>query len=356
MSCIMSSKVKRTYGSRTTRPPPAIPSSPPSDLSSSPAAAARTRKRPLAEQPSFTNLSPPPKRTKLSEPTTKRRLKDAPKKQGTLTQLHFCIDTSILRTCPHCALSYTKGAPDDEALHRAHCARVQRGLEWGREEEKEKLKAEVTEVAAGIRLKNGTKGRIICFRADAPGKIGSKLAILLDTINISLSSPPLTPDILQASKAYLFLLQPAASSPREKIVGCVVAQRISTAMAIASPDVCPCPSQSGSETSKSISPPSPSHPSPSTFAPSLVAVDTSTGLFCDPTPLPTPLGIPRMFVSLSHRRQGVASKLLSAAASTFIHGCPLDPRKGEVAFTQPTGDGKAVMQRWADGSARIYQE
>ncbi|KAJ7702301.1 hypothetical protein B0H17DRAFT_913019, partial [Mycena rosella] len=258
----------------------------------------------------------------------KQTAKPKPKAK-TFTQLHFCIDQTTLRTCPLCALSYTKGAPDDESLHKAHCARVQKGMEWGREEEKETLKAGVVEVASGVKLKDGRKGRIICFKADAGGKIGSKLSTLLNTINITLSSPPLTPAILHASKAYLLLIPSITTRTREKIIGCVIAQRISTAMAIATP---------ADPTAK------------------LVAVDTSSGIFCHPAPLPTPLGIPRLFVSSAHRRQGVASKLLSAAAETFVYGCALDPREGQVAFTQPTGDGSAVMHRWGGGGVRIYEE
>ncbi|KAF8184876.1 hypothetical protein K438DRAFT_1551536, partial [Mycena galopus ATCC 62051] len=276
----------------------------------------------------------------------KQTVKPKPKAK-TFTQLHFVTDQTTLRTCPLCALSYIKGAPDDEALHKAHCARVQKGMEWGREEEKEILKAGVVEVASGVKLKNGTKGRIICFKADAGGKIGSKLSILLSTINLALSAPALTPSTLPVSKAYLFLTPSLTTSLREKIVGCVIAQQISTAMVIATPAEC----SSACEPDPSSS----DAPSPSPTA-KLVSVDTSSGIFCHPAPLPTPLGIPRLFVSSTHRRQGVASKLLSAAAETFIYGCPLDPRKGEVAFTQPTGDGSAVMHRWGGGGVRIYEE
>jgi N-acetyltransferase len=221
-------------------------------------------------------------------------------------------------------------------------------MEWGREEEKDKEKAEVNEVAVGVRLKDGKRGRILCVRADATGKIGSKvcyirswlyystkgvifvqLATLFETINLSLSSPALEPSILRESKAYLFLL-PQNISSREKIVGCVIAQRIKTAMSIASADS------------------SPDTP--------LISVDTSTGLYCHPAPLPTYLGIPRLFVSSSHRRRGIATHLLTAAAATFLHGCPLDPAKGEIAFTQPTGDGRALMNAWGKGGVRIYDE
>ena len=88
----------------------------------------------------------------------------------------------------------------------------------------------------------------------------------------------------------------------------------------------------------------------------LLPVDDSTNLYVHPKPLPTPMGIPRLFVSSEHRRLGIASRLLSVAASTFILGCPLSPARGEIAFTQPTGSGKAVMESWGKGGVRIYEE
>lgn len=157
-----------------------------------------------------------------------------------------------------------------------------------------------------------------------------QLTTLLESVNITLSAPALTPQCLQASKAYLFLLSSpssnSSSSHREKIIGCVIAQRISTAMAIA-------PREESTSSSKD-----------------------SSALRLVPTPLPTPLGIPRLFVSSAHRRLGVASTLLTAAAETFILGCPLDPKKGEVAFTQPTGLGGMVLENWAGGRGRVYEE
>ncbi|THH20350.1 hypothetical protein EW146_g963 [Bondarzewia mesenterica] len=337
----MSGTVKRTYGSRSSRP--LLHSSSSLDLSSS--HVTPSLKRPLSEHLSFTNTLPP-KRPRLVPPSsskdTKSKMKSKPRKQPSqksFTQLHFSLDTSILRTCSLCDLTYTKGAPDDESLHKAHCARVQRGMEWGKEEDKECVKAGVQESASAVRLKNGKKGRIICFRADVGKRIGSKLSVLLETIGLTLSSPPLTSEVLLASKVYLFLLPSITTSSREKIVGCVIAQRISTAMAIVSPSEL-------AASSSNVPPPTAT----------LVPVDTSTGLFCHPTPLPTPLGIPRLFVPSAHRRQGVASHLLNVVADTFIHGCKLDPRRGDVAFTQPTGLGRAVMDSWGGKNMRIYQE
>ncbi|KIP08168.1 hypothetical protein PHLGIDRAFT_104748 [Phlebiopsis gigantea 11061_1 CR5-6] len=369
----MSSRVKRTYGSRPTRTAPLLPpSSPPSALSSSPhrggddehdddgengrgSLSELKRKRPhLDDWP----VNAPPAKRPLSlraasgkaAPTapfpssrdSKARGNPKPKKgakepenlkQKQLTQLHFALDTTVLRTCAVCSLTYTRAAPDDESLHRAHCARVQRGMEWGKEEEREAKngKVRIEEVRTDVKLPNGAKGRVVCFRADVGGKIGSKLTTLLETINITLSAPALTPQCLQSSKAYLFLLSspsPSGSSYREKVIGCVIAQRISTAMAIAP--------REGSESTPSSK--------------------DSSAIRLIPTPLPTPLGIPRLFVSSAHRRLGVASTLLTAAAETFILGCPLDPKKGEVAFTQPTGLGGMVLENWAGGRGRVYEE
>ncbi|KJA26935.1 hypothetical protein HYPSUDRAFT_36105 [Hypholoma sublateritium FD-334 SS-4] len=356
------SKVQRTYGSRGRRNPEpsfAEPSSPPSALASSPPSTpniARPSKRNISELLLEENIAPqlpPSKRQKLlptaskakakSKTITKANSKSTPKAgTKTLTQLHFNIDQSIMRTCCLCNLSYTRGAPDDESLHRAHCTRARQGMEWGREEEKDKVRGAetvVVEVASGVKLKgNKKKGRIVSFPASIGGKIGSKLDTLLQTINLSLSAPELPESVLQCSKAYLFLLPHETQSHRERIVGCVIAQHISTAMAVVPP-----PSQLPlcDTASEAVLP---------------VAVDADTNLFCSPTPLPTPMGVPRLFVPSSHRRLGIAHALLDAAAATFIYGCPLDPQRGQIAFSQPTGMGQAVMKGWGKGGVRVFEE
>jgi N-acetyltransferase len=171
----------RTYTtSRSSRVP--LRSSSPSDLSSQ----EHSRKRPLSERLAFHNIPQPLKRARTtasrSTPISKHKPKpkhkykskeDRPPKG--LTQLHFTIDSSILRTCSLCDLTYTKGAPEDETLHTSHCARVQRGMQWRRDEERSSPEAQVSEIATGVKLKDGKSGRIISVNADAGGKIGSKV-------------------------------------------------------------------------------------------------------------------------------------------------------------------------------------
>ncbi|KIJ27443.1 hypothetical protein M422DRAFT_215844 [Sphaerobolus stellatus SS14] len=331
--------VKRTYASRPrqypssphTSSPPATPSAQESPIK---------RKRPLLESSSVNE--PPQKRANIfgltskdSKPTAKPKAKASAtskkKDNGTkkLTQLHFVVDNAI-RSCPLCSLSYTKGAVDDEMVHKKHCARVQRGLEWGKEEEKESEKAGVRVIEDLVRIqgpKGAIHGRTICVPADATGRIGSKISNLLETINFALSAPSLTPEMLKASKVYLFLTP--STTGRERIAGCVVAQRITKAM-----NVIPTPTPDTQNN----------------------AVRVDGGLYCSPQLHATPLGIPRLFVPSTHRRQGIAKLLLDAAAKTFVHGYALDPSKGQVAFSQPTGDGRKVMEAWGKGGVRIYQE
>jgi N-acetyltransferase len=198
-----------------------------------------------------------------------------------------------------------------------------------------------------------------------------QVTTLLSTIDKVLSAPPLSDSSLKLSKAYVMVvptkvskslgskLKDEASAKRystESIIGCVIATRITSAMRIVD----------GNELEISNTPES-----------NLVRVDIGSSegnvycecvyndfliqitliyILCSPNPIPATLGIPRLFVAPSHRRQGVARALLDAAAKTAILGCPLNPNSGQIAFSQPTASGHAVMKNWGGQSIRIYEE
>jgi N-acetyltransferase len=57
-------------------------------------------------------------------------------------------------------------------------------MEWGKEEERECVKAGVVQVASQVKLKNGKKGRILSCPADCTGRIGSKVRLSIKYIQI----------------------------------------------------------------------------------------------------------------------------------------------------------------------------
>jgi hypothetical protein len=156
------------------------PSSSQTDPTSSPPGT--PSKRALADLDS--SINSPSKRRRAFTLTSKtshnktslsKAVAKPPQKQSTLVQLHLLPDKPTLRECKLCGLSYTHAAAEDERVHRAHCLRVRKGMEWGREEERALGLDELEEVAKGVRLKHGKSGRIVCFRADLEGKMGRKV-------------------------------------------------------------------------------------------------------------------------------------------------------------------------------------
>ncbi|KAG8746539.1 hypothetical protein FRC10_004673 [Ceratobasidium sp. 414] len=375
--------VRRTYGSRTTRardtlsfsdasissdvssPPRATVSSPLPEVPRASSATLLARKRPPgADLRSFFETERSTKKLKSSSSSRRGSAATTSNSESfaapapALTQLHFITSKPIMVTCKLCDLSYTRGAPEDEELHRAHCLRVIRGMEWSREERALERPiglgaAEVELVEERCLLSDGAVGRIVRIRCDVvKGKLGQKVNVLLSTVNRALSAPSLPDASLNSTKAYVMIvpgIPPKSNTsvsktkvsprhPPERIVGCVIVSRIAKAMRVLD----------AHELETSTIPKS-----------DLVCVDiddSNGNVYCDPTLIPATLGIPRLFVVPSHRRQGIAQKLLDAAAKTAIWGCPLDPASGQIAFSQPTASGRAVMKSWGGQDIRIYNE
>jgi N-acetyltransferase len=59
---------------------------------------------------------------------------------------------------------------------------------------------------------------------------------------------------------------------------------------------------------------------------------------------PAICGISRIWVNETERRRGIATKLLEAVRSNFVYGCSI--AKEQLAFTQPTPDGKNFFTKY----------
>ncbi|KAJ9103092.1 hypothetical protein QFC21_002514 [Naganishia friedmannii] len=77
---------------------------------------------------------------------------------------------------------------------------------------------------------------------------------------------------------------------------------------------------------------------------------------CRPERLPCKIGIHRVFTVPKYRGLGISKILLDVACERTIYGYTCDPVKGEVAFSQPTSSGKALMDAWGGVHVRVFVE
>ncbi|KAI5479818.1 N-acetyltransferase [Pseudohyphozyma bogoriensis] len=229
-------------------------------------------------------------------------------------------------SCAVCALSYSR-TPDDMALHTKHHNKVVGGCDWISGDGKG-----VVVVEEDLDWGEKTGGRVLMTPAVAEGALGRRIKDLLSTIDRELSSTSLTDSQLAESKLFIFV------TPQNKAIACAVVQRIKGAYRVT-------PSLGSS---------------PKSEKDELIRFGEEEGaVFCSPTLLPTTLGIHRIWTSSSHRRSGLASIVLEAAARRFIYGCPIarNKRATEIAFSQPTGAGMALARRWTGTDAfRVFVE
>jgi N-acetyltransferase len=172
----MATTVKKTYHKRT-RTIASVSSSSPVPLSP------RASSKRAREEDDGENIHPTKRQNttvKILSTITNKNKQPPPSKKPQrkpLTQLQLAFSAQpALRSCNLCGLSYTRGTPEDESLHRSHCARVTKGMEWGRERRRRGSRAGVSVVQDDVKLKGGEHGRIISFRADVSGKIGTKVS------------------------------------------------------------------------------------------------------------------------------------------------------------------------------------
>ncbi|GAA5952489.1 hypothetical protein JCM21900_005326 [Sporobolomyces salmonicolor] len=230
-------------------------------------------------------------------------------------------------SCAVCALSYAR-TPDDMSFHAKHHKKVVSGCEWAVSDEPRGVT--VVDEAVEWDGKEGGKVLMVDYPT-AEASVRRKLKDVLDTIDTELSSISLTPSQLAESKLFLFV------TPQRKVVACAVVQRIGAAFQVVRSAK---EARDGEEDGR-----------PST---DLLRFGEDQGaIFCSPTPLPTLLGVQRIWTSTSSRRHGLATLLLDQMASCYIYGFPIshERRSVDVAFSQPTGKGQELARRWTGTQA-----
>ena len=182
-------------------------------------------------------------------------------------------------------------------------------------------------------------------------------------MNKELGSVDFDSEQLEACKVFLYI------SGKKKVVGCVIAERIRQGYEILSlsaeysisggePTSTDATSLEARTTISTLPTPAPSAISTTGTTDSTAASrgrdekgeakqedeTESSAIFCSTVPQPAICGINRIWVSRHYRRQRIASRMLDAVRNRFIYACKLD--KKDLAFSQPTGDGKALAKQY----------
>jgi len=275
-------------------------------------------------------------------------------------------------SCATCSLSYSR-TPEDLNFHEKFHRKCVAGIEWNIGEGAKKgvtvLEEDVewdgkeggkvlmvdwkgTEINTRRRVRFLSHALSVCSGriTEAGGSV--QLNDVMDTIDTELSSTSLTPSQLDSSKFFLFL------TPNRKIVACAVVERIKEAYQVVPPPQSETQSTSNEDEKRDEGLIKFGDDSSSIFC-SYVSLTlfpiplrsnspASYPLNCSPTPLPTILGVHRIWTSTSSRRSGLATKLLDHMARSYVYACPIGVgrRTFDVAFSQPTGKGMELARRW----------
>ncbi|EPX73247.1 sister chromatid cohesion protein/DNA polymerase eta Eso1 [Schizosaccharomyces octosporus yFS286] len=217
------------------------------------------------------------------------------------TQMHLDLGSTTV-TCSECLMEYNKASEEDVDLHSRFHSRTLGGITLSMQTEPIK------------RLSYSVNGdSIYMITAESSLLDQKKAEEALNFVNEELSGEPM--ETIGVDKYSIFLF-----TSGKKCVGLLLAERINSAYVI-----------SEKEDEKA-------------FFSSAVYIKENklqAGFL---------LGVSRIWVTPSRRKQGIARALLECATSHFIYGYKISNK--EIAFTQPSESGKRFILSWS----RTYQK
>ncbi|KAJ1949709.1 hypothetical protein FBU59_001021 [Linderina macrospora] len=209
--------------------------------------------------------------------------------------------------CKQCGMPYQRGRDEDEALHtkfhRSWKRRQATLLAWS-----SGLPSASDSLTVAYKASKGAvpgtpmTAVIQIIDAQSPKRCVTRALEILNLANDHLGACLLAPEQLADRQRKIFLY----ISPTAQVLGCVLAEQVDCAQRIV-------PAMDGHVQEYSRE---------------------SVKAVC---------GISRIWVVPAARRTGIASQMIEAVAKRFLYGCPVDV--GEIAFTQPTGDGRVLAER-----------
>lgn len=271
-------------------------------------------------------------------------------------------------------MPFVRGQPEDEQIHERYHRAIMGGIDYpGYKNEvnvafyQDPDSAGIPPSGIGSNNSTGTgsgasgNSRIVMVSMSDTGKPTvsggtssfekKKVKEVLQLVNKELGSVDFDPEQLDSCKVFLYI------SGRKKVIGCAIAERIKQGFCIIPSATTDANAIDGSSDSVPVDPVAVTMGTrTSTLAAKTAVMLTSTtattehasgsgsAIFCGTEPQPAICGINRIWVSSHHRRRKIASRLLDAIRDRFIYACKLE--LSDLAFSQPTGDGKALARQY----------
>ncbi|XP_019943090.2 streptococcal hemagglutinin-like isoform X5 [Paralichthys olivaceus] len=223
-----------------------------------------------------------------------KKLKEADK-DGTQTVIDAGQKHFGAVACSVCGMLYSAANPEDESQHllfHNQFISAVKYVGW----KKERILGEYPD------------GKIILVLPDDPKYALKKVEEIREMVDNDLGFQQVETKCPSQTKTFLFI------SNDKKVTGCLIAEHIQEGYRVIEEPV-----PEGSEGEK-------------------VMFERQRAWCCSTTPEPAICGISRIWVVNMMRRLGIASRMLECLRNNFIFGSYL--RKDEIAFSDPTPDGK----------------
>uniref|UniRef100_A0A7N0TZK0 Uncharacterized protein n=1 Tax=Kalanchoe fedtschenkoi TaxID=63787 RepID=A0A7N0TZK0_KALFE len=254
-------------------------------------------------------------------------------KKRSYAQLHLDLGQSdfLLHSCSICGLKYAPGEVDDEKLHKSFHKNYSLGLPFKGWNNERVIQTPLTEC------------RIVVVLDSDPLSHKSKVQEILKIMETDLGDSGIYHKLC---KVYLFI-------SAQRVAGCLVAEPLQVAHKILSSCV----------NEKLITEATKGKRRPMTLqfgsicfqrdvvrrASSVDVNDAVNGncsgaILCENETVPVACGIRAIWVTPSNRRKHIATQLLDAVRKDFSSDLVLE--KNQLAFAQPTSDGKALGARY----------
>ncbi|XP_066540179.1 N-acetyltransferase ESCO1 isoform X2 [Hoplias malabaricus] len=208
-------------------------------------------------------------------------------------------------TCNVCGMLYSPSATEDETQHllfHNQFISAVRYVGW----KKERI------------LREYPDGKVILVLPDDPKYALKKVEEIREMVDNDLGFQQVESKVPSQTKTFLFI------SNDKKVAGCLIAEHIQEGYRVIEEPV-----PEGSEGEK-------------------VMFERQRAWCCSTVPEPAVCGISRIWVFSMMRRRGIASRMIECLRNNFIYGSHL--RKDEIAFSDPTPDGKLFATHYCGTS------